>query len=66
MEIFINGVKKSLESNLTVYKLVKDLGYENKRVAIELNNEIISRSDYKNKLIVEGDEIEIIKAVGGG
>ncbi|MDC0446720.1 sulfur carrier protein ThiS [Gammaproteobacteria bacterium] len=66
MEIFINGVKKSLESNLTVYKLVKDLGYENKRVAIELNNEIISRSDYKNKLIVEGDQIEIIKAVGGG
>ena len=66
MEIFINGVKKSLESNLTVYKLVKDLGYENKRVAIELNNQIISRSDYKNKLIVEGDQIEIIKAVGGG
>ena len=66
MEIFINGVKKSLESNLTVYKLVKDLGYENKRVAIELNNQIISRFDYKNKLIVEGDQIEIIKAVGGG
>ena len=66
MKIFINGVEKSLESSLTVYKLVKDLGYEKKRVAIELNNEIISRSDYKNKLIVEGDQIEIIKAVGGG
>jgi len=66
MKIFINGFEKSLESNLTVHKLVKDLGYENKRVAIELNNEIISRSDYQNKLIVEGDQIEIIKAVGGG
>jgi len=37
-----------------------------KRIALEINREIISRSIYSNKIISENDRIEIIKAVGGG
>ena len=43
-----------------------ELGHDDKRVAIEVNEEIVPRSHLKNKLVVDGDKIEIITAVGGG
>jgi len=42
------------------------LGHANKKIAVEVNEEIIPRSQLKNKLVVDGDKIEIINAVGGG
>jgi len=42
------------------------LNYSNQKIAVELNNEIIPRSSYANKIIVAKDRIEIITAVGGG
>jgi len=46
--------------------LLNELDQSSKKVAIEVNEEIIPRSQYKNKLVVDGDKIEIINAVGGG
>ena len=43
-----------------------EIGLNNEKIAIEVNNEIVPRSQLKNKLIVDGDNIEIITAVGGG
>jgi len=42
------------------------LGYANKKFAVEVNEEIVPRSQLRNKLVVDGDKIEIINAVGGG
>ena len=66
MNIFINGIEKNYTSSLTLQALLNQLGYADKKVAIEVNEEIIPRSQYKNKLVVDGDKIEIINAVGGG
>jgi len=66
MKITVNGHKKNYDFNLTLRMLLIDLGYANKRVAVEINEEIIPRSQLKNKFVVNGDNIEIIKAVGGG
>jgi len=66
MNIIINGVEKTYTSSLTLETLLNELDHASKKVAIEVNEEIIPRSQYKNKLVVDGDKIEIINAVGGG
>jgi len=66
MDIFINGIKKNYAYSLTLETLLIELGHANKKVAIEVNEEIIPRSELRNKLVVDGDKIEIINAVGGG
>jgi len=66
MTIIINGIKKTYKTSLTLETLLNELDHASKKVAIEVNDEIIPRSQYKNKLVVDGDKIEIINAVGGG
>jgi len=66
MDIFINGIKKNYAYSLTLETLLIELGHANKKVAIEVNEEIIPRSELRNRLVVDGDKIEIINAVGGG
>jgi len=66
MKIIINGVEKNYTPGLTLETLLIELGHANKKVAVEVNEEIIPRSELRNKLVVDGDKIEIINAVGGG
>jgi len=66
MKVFLNGKQKNINSNLTAQQLLLDIGYQDKRIALEINGEIIPKSELSNKIIVENDHIEIIKAVGGG
>jgi len=66
MKITINGQKKQCGISCTLESLLDDLGYTNKKIAVEINGEIVPRSQIRNKLVVDGDRIEIIKAVGGG
>ncbi len=55
-----------LKENRTLEALIEVRGLSPRRVAIELNGEIIARSEYKNTPVQEGDQIEIIHYVGGG
>jgi len=66
MKVFVNGQEKSCSASLTLFNLLIELEQADKRVAVEVNGEIVPRSDYENKLVVDGDKIEIINAVGGG
>jgi len=66
VKIFVNGKELNYKSSLTLEMLIMELGHVGKRVAIEVNEEIVPRSHLKNKLVVDGDKIEIITAVGGG
>jgi len=66
MNIIVNGVEKTYTSSLTLETLINELGHADKKVAIEVNEEIIPRSELRNKMVIDGDKIEIINAVGGG
>jgi len=66
MNVIINGIERNFTSSLTLETLLTELGHANKKVAVEINEEIIPRSELRNKLVVDGDKIEIINAVGGG
>ena len=66
MNIQLNGNTQQFEDNLTAAQLVEKLGLEGRRIAMEVNQEIVPRSSYQNYTFKENDKVEIIHAVGGG
>ncbi|MBL6685631.1 MAG: sulfur carrier protein ThiS [Methylophilaceae bacterium] len=67
MKIVINGTPKEFDvESMTAEDLVKILQLQGKRFAIECNGEIMPRSLFKELVIKNGDQLEIVGAVGGG
>ena len=62
----INGKSQQFEPATRVADLIHNLGLEGKRVAVELNGEIVPRSDFAEVELADGDAVEIVVAVGGG
>ena len=67
MQLTINGNLREFEFDvLNVYHLVALLEFKGKRIAIELNGEIVPRSLFEATQLSSGDKLEIVGAVGGG
>ncbi|MCI0504891.1 MAG: sulfur carrier protein ThiS [Gammaproteobacteria bacterium] len=66
MNIQINGNTQQFDDALTAAQLVLKLGLQDRRIAMEVNQEIVPRSRYETYLLRENDKVEIIHAVGGG
>ncbi len=66
MRLTINGEELSFEEILDVAALVRTLGLDPRKVAVERNLEIVPRSTYAAVRLVEGDRLEIVQFVGGG
>ena len=66
MKIQLNGEPRNIPSNSTAQNLVEILELHGKRLAMEVNREIVPRSLYVDTLLHEGDQIEIVHAIGGG
>lgn len=67
MQLTINGKPRSFEQpTLSVADLVTSLNLVGKRLAIERNGEIVPRSQFAQTPLNEGDQLEIVGAVGGG
>jgi len=67
MNLKINGNIKSFDDNsMTVESLITKLNLLDKRIAIEKNGMIISKSEFQNITLQDGDQLEIVGAVGGG
>ena len=66
MKIIVNGEEISLPQNSNIDDLINQLGYQNKRIAIEINETIIPKSKHSSFVLGAKDRIEVINAVGGG
>ena len=66
MEILVNSEKIYLPQDSCVEDLINHLGFQNQRIAIEINESIIPKSSHSSFLLKHQDEVEMIKAVGGG
>ncbi len=68
MNITVNGRTRVVDVGdaPTVARVIQALGMEGKRIAVERNGSIVSRSRYDDTLLDEGDRLEIVGAVGGG
>ena len=65
-EFTLNGQAHRLEAEMCVARLLADLGYAGKRVAVELDGEIVPKSRHAGTAINPGSRVEIVVAVGGG
>ena len=66
MHITLNGDACDCAPGTTVSTLLDAAGYAGKRVAVEVNLEIVPRSAHAAHLLADGDRVEIVHAIGGG
>lgn len=66
MIVIVNGQQLEIEKSATADNLINQLNYQDQRIALEINEAIIPKSKHGKFELNEGDQIEIIKAVGGG
>ena len=66
MTIVLNGEKQQVTANTSISQLLKNLNLENKRLAVEINQQIIPRSEFDQHILNEMDKVEIVQAIGGG
>ena len=65
MELRINGKTKSFDE-MSLHDIVSAMKLDPSRVAVEMNGNIIPRSEFKDTFPKNGDSLEIVHFVGGG
>jgi len=66
LKIVLNGENHTVSNDCTAAQLIESLDLGAINLALEINGEIIPRSDYPRTGVNAGDKVEIIHAVGGG
>jgi sulfur carrier protein len=66
IRITVNGQAHRLEQPLEISALLARLELSGKKIAVERNGEIVPKSAHARTLVADGDQLEIVVAVGGG
>jgi sulfur carrier protein len=66
ISVTVNGEIRQFDHPLNCAELIAKLELAGKRVALERNGEIVPRSRLPEQLLADGDQLEIVVAVGGG
>lgn len=66
MEVIVNGRGVELQAPATLLSLLEQLGHGERRVAVEVNREIVPRSQHASYQLGAGDRVELVQAMGGG
>lgn len=66
MDIQLNGEPRRLPPDSTVVDLLEAEGLATRRVAVEVNGQIVARSQHAVHRLHAGDTVEIVHALGGG
>jgi thiazole synthase len=66
LDVTINGQARTLPETLTVSDLVRQLGHDPRRIAVEVNREVVPAARHGQHRLASGDAVEIVTLVGGG
>jgi sulfur carrier protein len=66
IQVTVNGKAHSFEAPLGIGALLFTLELSGKKIAVEQNGEIVPKSAHAETMIRDGDQLEIVVAVGGG
>ena len=66
IQVTVNGAQHSFDKPVEVAALLSRLNLVGKKIAVERNGEIVPRSAHASTLLTDGDQLEIVVAVGGG
>jgi len=64
--IHVNGDERHVTVGLTLAEMLRELGLDARKVAVERNLEIVPRSTLADIIVEDGDDFEIVTFVGGG
>ena len=66
VSLLVNGEKKRFDREPTVTELLRELKVASAAVAVEVNREIVPRRAHPERLLKDGDSVEVVTFVGGG
>ncbi len=66
MQVEVNGDAMELPDGATVGALIEQMALTGKRLAVEVNEDIVPRSQHQAFALSEGDRVEVVHAIGGG
>ncbi|SDM60156.1 sulfur carrier protein [Maricaulis salignorans] len=66
LQLTVNGEARNMPAGSRITDLVRELGLDGRKIAVERNLEIVPRSRYSLDSLAQGDRIEIVAFVGGG
>jgi thiamine biosynthesis protein ThiS len=66
MQIMFNGEQRDATEGITVAALLEELQLPPKRVAVEVNLELVPRDRHADCVLRDGDRLEVVTLVGGG
>jgi len=66
MQVTLNGEVREVPDGITVAGLLAHLGIKAPRVAVEVNETVVTRADHGARMLRAGDAVEIVAFVGGG
>jgi sulfur carrier protein len=66
LKISLNGIEQRIAPATSVAALLAENGYTGRKVAVEINHEIVPKSVHAQRVIADGDAVEIVHALGGG
>lgn len=66
MHVHLNGLDRELPEGQTLRQMIEGLNLPPERVAVELNGDIVPRATFGERVLQEGDRLEVVQFVGGG
>lgn len=66
VQIILNGESTPLADDCSIARLVADLGLDGRRIAVEVNGDIVPSAAHDQRMLVDDDRVEIVHAIGGG
>ncbi len=64
--IALNGANHSLDAHKNVEELIDNLSLSGKAVAVAINREIVPRNLWQQRQLQSADQVDIVRAIGGG
>ncbi|MFP3340961.1 sulfur carrier protein ThiS [Halomonas sp. DWK9] len=66
IQLTLNGEPYAMTAGLTAADLIEQLGLGGRRIAVEINEQIVPKSQLAATPLAAGDQIEVVHAIGGG
>ena len=66
MTVTLNGEAREVPEGTTVLVLLEEAGIDRRRIAVELNREVLPKTRHAEQRLAPGDRVEVVTMVGGG
>jgi len=64
--VTLNGAEREVADGTTVLALLEQAGIDRRRIAVEVNREVVPKTRHAQRVLATGDTVEIVTMVGGG